>query len=55
MVMLSLLLQIYNWLSNIPSEMESYIRPGCVVLSVYVAMSPAAWEQVSENTQVFGY
>lgn len=28
--------------------MESYIRPGCVVLSVYVLMSSAAWEQVSE-------
>ncbi|CAH8389959.1 unnamed protein product [Eruca vesicaria subsp. sativa] len=41
--------EIYNWLSNIPSEMESYIRPGCVVLSVYVAMSPAAWEQLEQN------
>ncbi|KFK44212.1 hypothetical protein AALP_AA1G229200 [Arabis alpina] len=41
--------EIYNWLSNIPSEMESYIRPGCVVLSVYVAMSPAAWEQLERN------
>ena len=28
--------------------MESYIRPGCVVLSVYVAMSASAWERVSE-------
>lgn len=27
--------------------MESYIRPGCVVLSVYVSMPAAAWEQVS--------
>ncbi|XP_010537252.1 PREDICTED: squamosa promoter-binding-like protein 14 [Tarenaya hassleriana] len=43
--------QIYNWLSNIPSEMESYIRPGCVILSVYVAMSSAAWEQLEENLQ----
>uniref|UniRef100_A0A1J3DXJ6 Squamosa promoter-binding-like protein 14 n=1 Tax=Noccaea caerulescens TaxID=107243 RepID=A0A1J3DXJ6_NOCCA len=40
---------IYNWLSSIPSEMESYIRPGCVVLSVYLAMSPAAWEQLERN------
>lgn len=43
-----ILLQIYNWLSNSPSEMESYIRPGCVVLTVYLSMSSAAWEQVSE-------
>ena len=41
------MLQIYNWLANSPSEMESYIRPGCVVLSVYVSMSYVAWEQVS--------
>ncbi|EOA36745.1 hypothetical protein CARUB_v10012577mg [Capsella rubella] len=41
--------EIYNWLSNIPSEMESYIRPGCVVLSVYIAMTPAAWEQLERN------
>uniref|UniRef100_A0A1J3JYZ9 Squamosa promoter-binding-like protein 14 n=1 Tax=Noccaea caerulescens TaxID=107243 RepID=A0A1J3JYZ9_NOCCA len=41
--------EIYSWLSSIPSEMESYIRPGCVVLSVYLAMSPAAWEQLERN------
>ncbi|XP_023521107.1 squamosa promoter-binding-like protein 14 [Cucurbita pepo subsp. pepo] len=41
--------QIYNWLSNCPSEMESYIRPGCVVLSVYLSMTPIAWEQLEEN------
>uniref|UniRef100_A0A5B6YZU9 Putative squamosa promoter-binding-like protein 14 isoform X1 n=2 Tax=Davidia involucrata TaxID=16924 RepID=A0A5B6YZU9_DAVIN len=41
--------QIYNWLSHSPSEMESYIRPGCVVLSIYISMSPAAWEQLEEN------
>ncbi|GKV33347.1 hypothetical protein SLEP1_g41869 [Rubroshorea leprosula] len=41
--------QIYNWLSNSPSEMESYIRPGCVVLSIYVSMSYAAWEQFEGN------
>lgn len=40
--------QIYNWLAHSPSEMESYIRPGCVVLSVYASMSSTAWEQVSE-------
>ncbi|XP_059459611.1 squamosa promoter-binding-like protein 14 [Corylus avellana] len=41
--------QIFNWLANRPSEMESYIRPGCVVLSVYVSMSSAAWEQLEQN------
>ncbi|XP_039015200.1 squamosa promoter-binding-like protein 14 [Hibiscus syriacus] len=41
--------QIYNWLSNSPSEMESYIRPGCVVLSIYVSMSSASWEHLEGN------
>lgn len=41
--------QIYNWLSNSPSEMESYIRPGCVVLSIYLSMSSVDWEQLEKN------
>ncbi|XP_050376111.1 squamosa promoter-binding-like protein 14 [Argentina anserina] len=41
--------QVYSWLSNSPSEMESHIRPGCVVLSVYVSMPFAAWEHLEEN------
>ncbi|KAL6978833.1 Squamosa promoter-binding-like protein 15 [Sarracenia purpurea var. burkii] len=30
--------QICNWLSHSPSAMESYIRPECVVLSIYLSM-----------------
>nr|UKB92867.1 squamosa promoter-binding-like protein 15 [Lilium brownii var. viridulum] len=45
----SLRSQILNWLSSSPSEMESYIRPGCVVLSVYVAMSSISWDELEEN------
>ncbi|XP_050268044.1 squamosa promoter-binding-like protein 14 [Quercus robur] len=45
----SLRTQIFNWLSNSPSEMESYIRPGCVVLSIYVSMSSVSWEQLEQN------
>lgn len=41
--------QIFNWLSHSPSEMESYIRPGCVVLSIYMAMPSAAWKQLEDN------
>ncbi|KAK9026121.1 hypothetical protein V6N11_038967 [Hibiscus sabdariffa] len=47
--------QIYNWLSNSPSEMESYIRPGCVVLSIYVSMSSAAWEHLEGNLLQYVY
>ncbi|KAJ6833085.1 squamosa promoter-binding-like protein 15 isoform X2 [Iris pallida] len=41
--------QIINWLSHSPSEMESYIRPGCVVLSLYVSMSSTAWDELEED------
>lgn len=41
--------QIFNWLSNSPSEMESYIRPGCVVLSIYMSMPSTAWERFEGN------
>ncbi|KAK6160892.1 hypothetical protein DH2020_004273 [Rehmannia glutinosa] len=45
----SLRTQIHNWLSNSPSEMESYIRPGCIVLSLYLSMPSFAWNQLEEN------
>ncbi|KAL3618413.1 SBP domain [Castilleja foliolosa] len=45
----SLRTQINNWLSNSPSEMESYIRPGCIVLSVYLSMPSCVWEQLEKN------
>ncbi|KAI3465503.1 hypothetical protein Pfo_022166 [Paulownia fortunei] len=45
----SLRTQMYNWLSNSPSEMESYIRPGCIVLSLYLSMPSFAWNQLDEN------
>ncbi|KAE9595372.1 hypothetical protein Lal_00031378 [Lupinus albus] len=41
--------QIYNWLSSRPSDLESYIRPGCVVLSVYATMSLASWDELEDN------
>ncbi|XP_068647240.1 squamosa promoter-binding-like protein 15 [Aristolochia californica] len=41
--------EILNWLSHSPSEMESYIRPGCVVLSVYVSLPTIAWEEFQED------
>ncbi|ONK70195.1 uncharacterized protein A4U43_C05F31240 [Asparagus officinalis] len=41
--------QILSWLSNSPSEMESYIRPGCVVLSIYASMPSTAWHEIESN------
>lgn len=39
-------LQILDWLSHSPTEIESYIRPGCVVLTIYLRLPESAWEEV---------
>lgn len=41
--------QILEWLSHSPSDMESYIRPGCVILTIFASMPMAAWEQASKR------
>ncbi|MED6135637.1 hypothetical protein PIB30_048494 [Stylosanthes scabra] len=41
--------QILNWLSQSPTEIESYIRPGCIVLTIYLRLDKSAWEQLSCN------
>lgn len=39
--------QILDWLSNSPTDIESYIRPGCVILTIYLQMDESTWEEVS--------
>ncbi|KAK6803940.1 hypothetical protein RDI58_001724 [Solanum bulbocastanum] len=39
--------QILDWLSHSPTEIESYIRPGCVVLTIYLRLPESAWEELS--------
>jgi len=39
-------LQILNWLSHCPTDMESYIRPGCVILTIYLRLPNWMWEEV---------
>ncbi|XP_062191604.1 squamosa promoter-binding-like protein 15 isoform X2 [Phragmites australis] len=41
--------EIINWLKHSPTEMEGYIRPGCLVLSMYLSMPPIAWDELEEN------
>ncbi|KAK8964372.1 Squamosa promoter-binding-like protein 15 [Platanthera guangdongensis] len=41
--------EILKWLSHSPSDIESYIRPGCVVLSVYLCMASIAWHELEED------
>lgn len=43
--------QIFEWLSHSPSDMESYIRPGCVILTVFASMPSAAWDQLKGDLQ----
>uniref|UniRef100_J3M734 SBP-type domain-containing protein n=1 Tax=Oryza brachyantha TaxID=4533 RepID=J3M734_ORYBR len=42
--------QIFEWLSSMPVELEGYIRPGCTILTVYVAMPQHMWDKLSEDT-----
>jgi hypothetical protein len=39
-------LQILNWLSHYPSDLESYIRPGCVILTIYLRLPNWMWDKV---------
>ncbi|XP_010469241.1 PREDICTED: squamosa promoter-binding-like protein 12 [Camelina sativa] len=38
--------QILDWLAHTPTDMESYIRPGCIVLTVYLRQDEASWEEL---------
>lgn len=33
-------------MSNSPTEIESYIRPGCVILTIYLRMDKSIWDEV---------
>ncbi|KAG6435501.1 hypothetical protein SASPL_100375 [Salvia splendens] len=36
-------LQIFEWLASMPVELEGYIRPGCTILTVFIAMPNPMW------------
>jgi hypothetical protein len=38
--------QILDWLAHSPSDIESYIRPGCVILTIYLCLFESQWEEV---------
>ncbi|MBA0681663.1 hypothetical protein Goari_023449 [Gossypium aridum] len=38
--------QILEWLSHSPADIESYIRPGCIILTIYLRLRESAWEEV---------
>nr|AQQ11846.1 squamosa-promoter binding protein-like protein [Bambusa oldhamii] len=41
--------QIFEWLSNMPVELEGYIRPGCTILTVFIAMPQHMWDKLAED------
>lgn len=41
--------QIFQWLANMPVELEGYIRPGCTILTVFIAMPEIMWAKLSKD------
>ncbi|KFK35212.1 hypothetical protein AALP_AA5G254900 [Arabis alpina] len=38
--------QILDWLAHSPTDIESYIRPGCIVFTIYLRQDEASWEEL---------
>ncbi|XP_039048807.1 squamosa promoter-binding-like protein 7 isoform X2 [Hibiscus syriacus] len=45
--------QIFEWLGNMPVELEGYIRPGCIILTVFISMPTNMWMKLSENPMTY--
>ncbi|KAF8401228.1 hypothetical protein HHK36_012158 [Tetracentron sinense] len=41
--------QILDWLSHSPTDIESYIRPGCIILTIYLRLAESTWEELCCN------
>ncbi|CAI9776841.1 unnamed protein product [Fraxinus pennsylvanica] len=41
--------QIFEWLAGMPVELEGYIRPGCTILTAFIAMPKLMWLKVLEE------
>lgn len=38
--------QVLDWLSHTPTEIESFIRPGCIILTIYLRLGKSTWEEL---------
>ncbi|KAK1407780.1 hypothetical protein QVD17_39407 [Tagetes erecta] len=38
--------QILDWLLHSPTDIEGYIRPGCIILAVYLRMDNSSWDEL---------
>ncbi|KAM0962828.1 squamosa promoter-binding-like protein 7 [Malus sylvestris] len=41
--------QIFEWLASMPVELEGYIRPGCTILTIFIAMPNFMWMKLLED------
>ncbi|KAH9621826.1 hypothetical protein KSS87_022152 [Heliosperma pusillum] len=41
--------QIFQWLANMPVELEGYVRPGCTILTAFVSMPQFMWVKLFED------
>ncbi|KAK3039036.1 hypothetical protein RJ639_027521 [Escallonia herrerae] len=41
--------QIFHWLASMPVELEGYIRPGCTILTMFIAMPNFMWTKLIED------
>ncbi|XP_057958991.1 squamosa promoter-binding-like protein 1 isoform X2 [Malania oleifera] len=41
--------KILDWLSHSPTDIESYIRPGCIILTIYLRMGKPMWEELCRD------
>ncbi|EEF45453.1 squamosa promoter-binding-like protein 7 [Ricinus communis] len=41
--------QIFEWLASMPVELEGYIRPGCTILTAFLAMPTFMWAKLFED------
>jgi len=42
--------QILQWLADMPIELEGYIRPGCTILTAFIALPQFMWEKLFANS-----
>ncbi|KAJ4751643.1 Squamosa promoter-binding-like protein 6 [Rhynchospora pubera] len=41
--------QIFDWLNNTPTDVESYIKPGCVILTIYLRLPESTWTELCND------
>ncbi|CAJ1962283.1 unnamed protein product [Sphenostylis stenocarpa] len=42
--------QIFEWLASMPVELEGYIRPGCTILTIFIAMPNIMWINLRKDS-----